>query len=419
MPYRAFSISTALAFAALVLTATKILPGINGHGYMFQPESRNYWSNVNGKDYGLEAGVPIPKEYCYHCLNTKTGVCGTSEQGVNYDDWLDSLGQPMPWNSQATYQAGDIITVGMEITAHHLGHMELKACPVGDDNGRAATQDCFDQHVLEFVEDISYQMPKDEDHPERGYFYGGTTFSYNEFSMRFKLPDSLSGDKVLLQWWYYTANTCKPGEGYDEYFLEKNPYLPPEFWGGQFMPVCTADQLPPMFYSGDSPERFVNCAEVTINSRAGNDDDSGNDSSPTDAPVADNVFDDSSPTTDTPVVSPTDSPVVSPTESPVPAPTSTGGSGVGCCSNDYKTCATWCNESQESCESEACTNMKWLSNGSLENSDNPAENTCVERWGECGDHNVVNADSCCDGLVCQTINQWYSQCLHPSDPIGV
>ena len=57
---------------------------VEGHGYLFEPASRNYWSNVHGKDYGLERGLPSPREYCFHCLNTNTGVCGTSEQGVNY-----------------------------------------------------------------------------------------------------------------------------------------------------------------------------------------------------------------------------------------------------------------------------------------------------------------------------------------------
>ena len=72
------------------------------------------------------------------------------------DNWMDSTNQPMPWISQETYQQGQIIDVGMFLTAHHNGHMELKACPLG----RQSNQDCFDQHVLEFVEDLSYGMPK-------------------------------------------------------------------------------------------------------------------------------------------------------------------------------------------------------------------------------------------------------------------
>ena len=36
------------------------------------------------------------------------------------------------------------------------------------------------------------------------------------YRMRFCLPKGLAGDVVLLQWYYLTANLCKP-EGYTEY----------------------------------------------------------------------------------------------------------------------------------------------------------------------------------------------------------
>ena len=70
----------------------------------------------------------------------------------------------MPWLSTATYQAGESITLGVELKSHHLGHMGVRGCPVAANDatdGRASvTQDCFDAHVLEFIEDVSYQMPK-------------------------------------------------------------------------------------------------------------------------------------------------------------------------------------------------------------------------------------------------------------------
>jgi len=413
-----YGVTVVAAFAV-----TNSISGCHGHGYMLQPPSRNYWSNLNGKDYGLESGVPIPREYCFHCLNTNTGVCGTSEQGVNYDEWVDSLNQPMPWITSETYQVGDIITVGMELKSHHLGHMELRGCPVtGDDNGRStATQDCFDEHVLEFVEDISYQMPKDEDHPERGYFYGGSSFNNELFTMRFKLPSSLSGEKVLLQWFYYTANSCSP-VGYYDYFAIKNTNLPSTFWGGLNLSTCSQEQFPARdkdFFTGDSPERFVNCAEVSIVG----DGSGGNNNlrPPTNVPVV-------VPLTNAPVVgvTPTNSPVdnnvfnPSPANSPVVDDTpnenendNDNSTDDACCSIDYKTCATWCNESKEFCENNAsCITMKWLPNGSLVNSDDPNEQSCAARWAGCDSNN-----DCCDGgLECRFINEYFSQCLYPTDP---
>jgi len=418
-----------LSIAALSLsTVANFLLDCHGHGYLLQPKSRNYWSNLNGKDYGLESGVPIPREYCYHCLNTKErgGVCGTSEQGVNYDEWMDSLNQPMPWITSETYQVGEIITVGMELKSHHLGHMELRGCPVtGEDNGRStATQACFDAHVLEFVEDISYQMPKDEDHPERGYFYGGSSFNNELFTMRFKLPSSLSGEKVLLQWFYYTANSCSP-VGYYDYFAVKNTNLPSTFWGGLNLSTCSQEQFPARdqdFFTGDSPERFVNCAEVSIVG-----DSSNLRPPPTNAPVvvvpltnAPVVVVVTTPPTNSPVVdnnifnpSPIDdSPVVENAPNNNDTGTGTGTDAEACCSIDYKTCATWCNDSQEFCETNAsCLHMKWLPQGSLVNSEDPNEQSCIARWAGCESNN----DCCAGGLECRFINEYYSQCMYPTD----
>ena len=147
-----------LFLLASSLTALNIISLAHGHGYMFEPISRNYYAQLFGLEWGNQPNVPN-KEYCYHCLNTKGPgqVCGTSEGGINYDVWEDSLGQPVSWNSNGNvYGEGDFITIGSFLTAHHTGHMEVRACPMG----RASTQECFDSNILEFVEDLSYGMPK-------------------------------------------------------------------------------------------------------------------------------------------------------------------------------------------------------------------------------------------------------------------
>ena len=54
----------------------------------------------------------------------------------------------------------------------------------------------------------------DPNYPERAYIplsSGNWNYSY-----KFKFPDGLSGDLVLLQWHYVTANSCTPS-GYKEY----------------------------------------------------------------------------------------------------------------------------------------------------------------------------------------------------------
>jgi hypothetical protein len=189
-----------LSTASIAICFATLIGNAHGHGYMFEPLSRNYYASVNGLSWGTQADLP-PQEYCFHCLNTKGpgSVCGTSESGINYDVWLDSLGEPMSWkNNENVYGEGDVITISSFLASHHTGHMEVRACP----NGRSSTQECFDSHILEFVDDLVYDMPKDENHPERGYYYGTPEFNNQEFSMRFKLPEGLTGEEVLLQWWY-------------------------------------------------------------------------------------------------------------------------------------------------------------------------------------------------------------------------
>ena len=46
-------------------------------------------------------------------------------------------------------------------------------------------------------------------------------------TMRFQLPETLVGEEVLLQWWYFTANSCTP-EGYADYMARNN--FPDSFW---------------------------------------------------------------------------------------------------------------------------------------------------------------------------------------------
>jgi len=390
-----------LLSATAALQLATLLGNADGHGYMSDPLSRNYFSQLFGIDYGSSPDQPS-KEYCFHCLNTKGpgSVCGTSEAGIDYDLWLASNGDPMPWDSHGnTYGEGDTITIASFLTAHHTGHVEVRACP----DGRASTQDCFDAHVLEFVEDLSHGMPRDDAHPERGYYYGSPEFNNEAFSMRFQLPEGLVGDEVLLQWWYITANSCYP-PGYDEYY-NANSYLPKTFYNS-VTSQCTPEQYTEVFYKGEWPERFVNCAEITIVSENGDGDGDGRDDerAPTDAPVSPTVA----------PVSPTSAPIPAPTPTPVnvidifdpvpvasPTPDNEDNDG-GCCSNDYKTCATWCQDSRDQCESSACVGMKWLHGGAL------VGDACAPRWGTCTDTGTAG---CCEGLVCKGGSPYYKQCL--------
>jgi hypothetical protein len=178
-----------IRFSLLSLTFYMMLmPNVESHGGLISPRSRNEVAREEGSNVA-SPGVPV-KEYCWHCLNRNNGICGKVD-GNDYDEWLDSSGNPMPWKPEATYQRGDMITIETEITAHHWGHIELRACP----NGRKSTQNCLDSYPLEFVQDVDYAMPQDPNFPDRGYLAD----RYRSYTMKFRLPSNLVGDQVLLQ----------------------------------------------------------------------------------------------------------------------------------------------------------------------------------------------------------------------------
>ena len=78
-----------------------------------------------------------------------------------------------------------------------------------------------------------------------------------KFSHKFKLPQGLTGDLVLIQWHYLTANSCKH-PGYDDY---------PFPWSDSTDNVSLCSTIPP---DGNGvPEQFWNCAEVEITSSDG------------------------------------------------------------------------------------------------------------------------------------------------------
>lgn len=208
----------------------------------------------------------------------------------------------------------------------------------------------------------------------------------------------------------FTANSCLP-PGYNEYYARVGGDIDPIGFWNPAVAVCTPDQYTEEFYSGEWPERFVNCAEINIVSQGDAPDNNDNNNVPIPAPV--------DPTTQPPVpivaipeiVAPVPDPTASPVALPVPElpelpePDNNDGGGA-CCSLDYKTCATWCQDSKEQCEiSPACLNMKWLDNGAL-------TATCEPRWGNC----TNDSGACCDGLVCKDIAPYFKQCLAPGDP---
>eukprot|EP00581_Thalassiosira_minuscula_P028458 CAMPEP_0183754816 /NCGR_PEP_ID=MMETSP0739-20130205/3731_1 /TAXON_ID=385413 /ORGANISM="Thalassiosira miniscula, Strain CCMP1093" /LENGTH=1540 /DNA_ID=CAMNT_0025991459 /DNA_START=38 /DNA_END=4660 /DNA_ORIENTATION=+ len=437
---------------------------VKGHGYLTTPRSRNFYAHdiIGSGECTGQVGCP-PGEYCHHCLNTNEGVCGKSTT-INYEttSYFDKAGNPMPWLSQGTYEEGGLIQVDSYLDTHHNGHMEIRACVTDDaDPSKCTTPQEFEGNELIFVRDLIHPdaagmhtpMYPDPNYPERGMYAGGQGGSIKAFSFEYQLPSGISGEKVMLNWKYITANSCSP-PGYAEYFAA-HPDLPDSYWT-QGVSLCTPPYPNDGTRSTTWPEQFFNCAEVSILP--------GGTAGPTISPKPTQ-----NPTTAQPTVSksPTGSPIVggpppclnawqdctydwnkccegfkctqvdaagygrcledtcdegpsppsppttppppnpwtpSPTPIPTPNPTSPTGNpptsgGDGCCTINLKTChhdeGTFCDLNQENCEG-PCGKI-WLPNGPLEGCIALWEGGCSSdadccQWGECREGSCESDD---------------------------
>jgi len=250
------------AVSSLLFATTVMIKDVKGHGYMEMPMARNYVANpTNDCTWGREAGVPLCYSDSQSVNKNNGGVCGYDQNdnpAGEMDLWLDSVGVPMQWKSQETYNAGDTITINTVFTAHHYGHITVSGCP----KGRESTQACFDAFPLKFVKDKLYGMPKDPKNTNRGMMHGLDM----RLSMKFKLPKDLVGEEVLLQWVYTTANSCVP-VGYREYFKTQNVPDGDSSWKSNLadcLPDMPLTVLPNHLEGGPRGEIFLNCAEVSV-----------------------------------------------------------------------------------------------------------------------------------------------------------
>jgi len=236
------------------------------------------------------------------------------------------FGDAMPINVQAVYEQEDEITIEVSLITSNGGHFKFSMCPI--EWGEIPTQECFDNHPLEFVKDNYYGAYEDPNYPERIYVPDGKVtgrvqdtsgFPGNkqEFSYNMNLPCGLTGDLVLLQWYFVTAQDC-----YHEGYLEYD--FPPE-WGDVFEEKINEcpNPLPP---SGDGlPLQYWNCAEVEI-LKTGETDRCAPTNPPTQSPTREVTERPTNEPTKMPTPKPvtiTDAPTYEPTYEPTQSPVET------------------------------------------------------------------------------------------------
>jgi hypothetical protein len=116
-----------IQFLNFILGISYLLHTANGHGHLVTPRSRNWLASQTQEGTWTPIAGRPPAESCPHCLNLKLSerLCGIGG-AQDYDEWNDSMGVPMAWNSQATLKVGEVFDVTAVLTANHAGKFLLK-----------------------------------------------------------------------------------------------------------------------------------------------------------------------------------------------------------------------------------------------------------------------------------------------------
>lgn len=211
----------------------------------------------------------------------KFGVCGDKVDGNEH------LKGGEYYNNAtivATYKQGGVIDVGLTMVAHHNGFMELHICDVAKCPGGDISQRCFalghcrqlkrrknricdsgqskDCGPIDRNYPGRWYLPCSRENPRIGYeFYG------SDGTILYELPEDLTCEHCVIQWYWTAANFCNP-PGTVEYFQGPDA---PQNWGrcrGQAGSVggfnANKRECGTRF-----PEEYAQCADIRVEPRKG------------------------------------------------------------------------------------------------------------------------------------------------------
>jgi len=258
-------------FSLKFIVSLLFLTETRGHGFLQIPRSRNLNAYKNGFDYdfmGLNGGGPrivqsnaLFPTYIYpdtiENSEKRHGMCGDIKSiSEPYNDFIEN------YPIFSFFHTGDEILIETILTAHHMGHFEFYLCNLDDidsPNNRV-TQECLFKYRLERVPIPNEISPIDENYPYRFYIppIPCMEFQTNGYPgyksiMKYKLPDKLECKHCVLQWWYFTANSCYY-DGYESYQGMNKKCK--ENWYNPQVSNCKEGNV--------YPEEFWNCADIQI-----------------------------------------------------------------------------------------------------------------------------------------------------------
>lgn len=176
----------------LLLAICSMFYRASGHGRLIQPPSRSSAWRVgfatprNYDDNALFCGGFSTKQ-----LNGgKCGVCGDPWNGVRANE---AGGRFATGKIVANYTMGQVIDIGVDITANHFGWMEYRICP-NNDVTKPVTHECLNKHVLQRADG-------------KGTKTMVNTRDTGRWTMQYKLPDGMTCWQCVLQWKYHAGNS--------------------------------------------------------------------------------------------------------------------------------------------------------------------------------------------------------------------
>jgi len=167
-------------FHCFIIFLVVSLNEVEPHGYLSNPPARNA---------AWRYGFSVPANYDLMSLNcggrkSKCSVCG---DGFNSKEKPHETGGTYAKGVIVkTYKEGSIIDVEVTITANHKGYFEFRVCPVTDINVEV-TQECLNQNQL-VVNGNGFKRNLD--------------FGERETTMTVKLPDGLTCERCVFQWYW-------------------------------------------------------------------------------------------------------------------------------------------------------------------------------------------------------------------------
>lgn len=183
----------------------------------------------------------------------------------------------------ATYTQGEAISVDLAIVAHHNGYIEMYVCDVARCGGEIS-KDCFRQRAcyrLRRSWEPSCESrhdwrcaPMDPRNPSRWYLpcgKSGTPGSgvdiYGQGKIKFQLPQHLTCEHCVVQWYWVSANDCNPPGVVDYFKSDRHP-----FWGdcpGQGEALGGWRRWETQCGGHRFPEEYYTCADIRIKPKHG------------------------------------------------------------------------------------------------------------------------------------------------------